>query len=58
MQRMYGTQTAQEQEDAMGRLFIPVNRNDPPKVIMVGLEQEQLFYLVHPEEGASYLKYS
>ena len=51
MQRMYGTPTSQEEEDAVGWLFIPMNRDDPPEVMMVGLEQEQLFFLAHPEGG-------
>ena len=39
------------QEDALGCLDIPMNRDDPPEVMMVHLEQEQLFLLTHSEGG-------
>ena len=42
---------AQEEEDALGRLDIIMNQDDQQEVMMVLLEQEQLFFLAHPEGG-------
>ena len=42
---------AQEEEDSLGRLDIIMNQDDQQEVMMVLLEQEQLFFLAHPEGG-------
>ena len=37
MQGLYGIPSAQE-EDALGRLELPMDRNDPPEFMMLAIE--------------------
>ena len=51
IQAWYGVPGAQEEEDTLGRLDIPMNQDYPPEVMMIHLEQEKLIFLVHLEGG-------
>ena len=51
MQARYGIPSAQEEEDALGWLELPMDRNDQQEVMMLAIEQVQLFFLTYPEGG-------
>ena len=48
MQGLYGIPSAQE-EDALGRLELPMDHNDTPEVTILAIIQVQLFFLGYPE---------
>ena len=46
--------SAQEEDNASVRLDLPIDRDYPPEVMMLHLEEIQLFFLAHADSGRAY----
>ena len=55
MQKRYGIPSAQEEEDALVHFHITMDHNDRPEVMMLSLEEIQLFFIAHPEGSCRYM---
>ena len=45
---------AQEEEDATVQFALPMDQDDPTEVMMLQIEETQLFFLAHPDGGRGY----
>ena len=53
LQANYGTPSTQEEEDATARFGLPMDQDDPPEVMMLHLEEIQVF-LAHLNGDGAY----
>ena len=46
--------SAQEEDDMTARFDPPIDQDEPPKVMMIHIEETQLFFLAHPDGNRGY----
>ena len=46
--------SAQEEEDTPVWFALPMDQDDPPEVMMIHLEETQLFFLTHSDGNRGY----
>ena len=44
----------QEEDDVTTQFDLPIDRDDPPEVMMLHIEETQLFFLAHLDGGRGY----
>ena len=54
LQSNFRTPSAQEEEDTTARFDLTMDRDDPPEVMMLHIEEIQLFFLAYPDGNHGY----
>ena len=54
LQSNFGTPSEQEEEDATVGFALPMDQDDTPEVMMLQIDETQLIFLAHPEDGRGY----
>ena len=54
LQLMYRIPSAQEEGNATTRFTLPMDQDDPPKVMMLHLKEVQQFFIAYPDGSREY----